>query len=80
MSFEQAKALFTGGANYLELYDEAHSTDEDRFIAIGPVEQGVIMVVYSEIDDQAVRLISARMATKRETDLYHQHMEQRHER
>ncbi len=37
VSFEKASALFGGGAEYLEIFDEAHSIDEDRFIAIGPI-------------------------------------------
>ena len=36
ISFEEAKELFTSGTDYLEIFDEAHSDLEDRFIAIGP--------------------------------------------
>ena len=37
VSFERASELFTSKADYLEFFDEAHSIDEDRFIAIGPI-------------------------------------------
>ena len=37
LSFEEARELFTSGVDYLEIFDEAHSDLEDRFIAIGPI-------------------------------------------
>jgi len=37
VSFDEAKALFTSGADYLEVFDAEHSEFEDRFIAIGPI-------------------------------------------
>ena len=30
LSFDQAAELFKAGVDYLEVYDEAHSSDEDR--------------------------------------------------
>ena len=38
ISFGEAIELFSSGVDYLEIYDEDHSQDEDRFIAIGPIE------------------------------------------
>ena len=70
VSFEEASALFTGGSEYLEIFDHAHSDDEDRFIAIGPIGRGLVLVVHTECDEETVRLISARWATKRESELY----------
>lgn len=66
VSFEEAAELFRGGSDYLEIYDEEHSQDEDRFIATGPIRRGVILVVFTERDDDVVRIISARMATPAE--------------
>ena len=40
VSFEEAQALFLSSEDYLEIYDEAHSVAEDRFIAIGPIPRG----------------------------------------
>ena len=37
LSFGEATTLFTGGEEYLEIYDAKHSEDEDRFFAIGPI-------------------------------------------
>lgn len=48
LSFSEAKTLFESGVDYLEIYDEDHSADEDRFIAIGPVEGGLIVVAWTE--------------------------------
>ncbi|MCK6557104.1 BrnT family toxin [Candidatus Binatia bacterium] len=70
VSFEQASTLFTRGGEYLDIFDEAHSSDEDRFIAIGPVSRGIVLVVYTEEEENVVRIISARFATKREAEMY----------
>ncbi len=74
ISFEEATELFTTGVDYLEIFDDEHSQDEDRFIAVGPIPIGVILVVYTEPAEDVVRLISARRATKAETRLFQQHM------
>ena len=58
------------GADHLEIFDEDHSDIEDRFIAIGPIARGIILVVWTEHDERTVRIISARLATKRERALY----------
>ena len=66
VSFEEASELFSGDLDFLDIYDEAHSGMEDRFIAIGPIKRGVVVVVYTERQDDVIRVISARMATPRE--------------
>lgn len=73
LSFAQASQLLLGDADYLEVYDQAGSIDEDRFIAIGPIEAGVIVVVFTERSDEVVRIISARRATPREVVLFLEH-------
>jgi uncharacterized protein len=77
VSFEEAAKLLASSSDYLEIYDEAHSDFEDRFIAIGPVEGGLILVVWTFSDDDAVRIISARWAAAREQDLYYTYMDER---
>jgi uncharacterized DUF497 family protein len=74
VSFEEASELFTAGDDYLELFDKTHSGEEDRFIAIGPIERGVVLVVWTERDEESVRILSARWATKRERQKYDEHM------
>ena len=66
VSFEEASELFSGGGDYLEIYDSEHSFDEDRFIAIGPTSLGVLVVVYTERRDDVIRILSARKATRAE--------------
>ena len=75
VSFEDAEMLFTSGVEYLEIFDETHSDQEVRFIAIGPIERGVIVVVWTDQPEDTVRIISARPATPREVELFHQHLE-----
>ena len=55
----------------IEMYDERHSIEEDRYITIGQVNNFtfILMVVYTERKD-AVRIISARLATKKEKEMY----------
>jgi len=77
VSFDEVTELFTGGGDYLELYDVEHSHDEDRFIAIGPVRRGLVVVVYTERHEDTVRIISARLATVSESRLFRRHMGER---
>lgn len=75
ISFEEAEELFTSGVDYLEIFDAAHSETEDRFIAIGPISRGLVLVVWTEVDEETIRVISARRATRRERALYETTME-----
>ena len=77
LSFEEAEELFAVGGDYLEVFDEVHSESEDRFFAIGPITRGLILVVWTEREDEIVRIISARFATEREQGLYHSYMNER---
>ncbi|OGQ90069.1 MAG: hypothetical protein A2289_13540 [Deltaproteobacteria bacterium RIFOXYA12_FULL_58_15] len=67
VSFEEAVTIFAGLP--LEVfYDPDHSTDEDRYIAVGVSEKSrVLLVVHCENETgSVVRVISARKATKQE--------------
>ena len=77
VSFERASELFVSGVDYLEIFDAAHSTVDERFLAIGPVREGVVLVVFTEVEEDVVRIISARVATGPERTLYRKHMETR---
>jgi uncharacterized DUF497 family protein len=44
-------------------------------MAIGPISPGLILVVWTEPDEETIRLISARRATRRERALYETTME-----
>ena len=65
-------ALVFGDINRIEKYDIIHSIDEDRYITIGSINEItiVVMVVYSE-REALTRIISARLATKREKEAYY---------
>lgn len=71
IDFDTAAVVFQD-INRLEFYDEKHSIDEDRYITIGLIngEAYIVMVVYTE-RDEAIRLISARKATKQERRMYY---------
>ena len=68
ISFETALYVFQD-EYYIEMYDFEHSIEEDRYIAIGMVED-LLFVVFTE-RREAIRLISARLATERERGLYY---------
>lgn len=55
--------------NRVEIYDEKHTSKfEDRYITIGYVENVPLLVVYTMLDDQTVRIISARKALRAEVE------------
>lgn len=66
--FETAAKVFLD-ENRVEIYDEAHSMDEDRYLTIGLADD-VLFVVYTERHPK-IRLISARLATVRERKIYY---------
>ena len=66
--------MLTSGADHLEIFDDAHSDEEDRFISIGPIRRGLVLAVWTERDDTHVRIISARWATRREQALFGAHV------
>ena len=73
VSFEEAKTVFRD-CDALRIYDPDHSEDEDRFILLGLSATMRILVVchcYRENDDQ-IRIISARKATRNESTAYEQ--------
>ena len=74
ISFQEAAELFRSGADYLEIFDDAHSDEEERFLAIGPIRRGVALVVWTERTEDTFRIISARFATPVERKLYREHM------
>ena len=74
LSFNDAKELFASDADFLEIYDEEHSDEEDRFIAIGPIHTGVIVVVYTVLQNDIIRIVSERKATRKEVLLFHKYM------
>lgn len=55
---------------------DGHDSEiEERFISIGPIRRGLVVVVWTERVEDTVRIISARQATAREQALYLEHVE-----
>jgi uncharacterized DUF497 family protein len=74
VSFEEASQLFSQDVETLEIFDELHSELEERFISIGPIKRGLVLVVWTERDADIIRIISARWATARESQRYHAYL------
>jgi len=71
VSFEEAKTVFYD-PNAKVIDDPDHSNEEDRFIILGLSKMLSLLVVchcYRE-NDEIIRIISARKATKKETEYY----------
>jgi uncharacterized protein len=71
VSFEEATTVF-GDPLSLTIADPLHSTDEEHFVIIGETSaspQRLLVVVHTERRN-AIRIISARVATRRERRIY----------
>ncbi len=72
MSFEEASTALLDPLSKTDL-DPDHSIEEHRFITFGLSARGRLLVVsYTERESQ-IRLISARMATRREREIYEEY-------
>jgi uncharacterized DUF497 family protein len=69
VSFEEASTVFEDPLT-LTGYDPDHSTEEDRFITVGLSVDGRNIVVSHTDRDSAIRIISARPASRREVKDY----------
>lgn len=71
IDFETAALVFED-ENRIERYDYKHSIDEDRYITIGMVDGKAIILFVSYTErHEAIRIISARLAEKREKEAYY---------
>ncbi|TMA32430.1 MAG: BrnT family toxin [Deltaproteobacteria bacterium] len=50
---------------------------EDRLVAIGAIERGIVVIAFTEPDEDTIRIISARRASKREQSLYRSYMDRK---
>ncbi len=72
--FEEAQTVFLD-LRAIEFFDSKHSLNEkqneDRFIRIGlSSKMRILIIVFCEIDDTLIRIISAHKATKNESRIY----------
>lgn len=75
VSFQRALTVFRD-PNHISVYDEKHSELEERWITIGVDMQGILRVIVhtiSELEEESckIRIISARKATRAETNQYY---------
>ena len=69
VSFEEAASVF-GDPLSLTIEDPQHSETEDRYVTIGESNRGRLLVVVHADEEDTIRIISARVATKRERNNY----------
>ena len=71
VSFEEAKTAFFDDFA-VQFFDKEHSQDEERFIMLGMSSGARILVVChcERAESEAIRIISARKATRGETAFY----------
>ena len=71
VSFEEAKTVFDD-ADALQIFDPDHSESEDRYIMLGMSAVLRILVVCHcyRANDDIIRIISARKATRNESSTY----------
>jgi len=73
VSFHEAETVFDD-KNAVFIYDNQHSGDEERFIIIGLdalFRELTVCHCYRGEHDDVVRIISARKATKNESNIYY---------
>lgn len=72
VSFSEASTIL-GDPLELTIPDPDHSVDEFRFLSIGKSALGnLLLVSYTEKEENLIRIISARKATKHEQKQYEQ--------
>ena len=72
ITFEEAAYVFSDPFA-LSKHDREHADDEERWILLGKILRGIVVVVHTFRKSDGVeyvRIISARMATKREQRAY----------
>ena len=73
VSFDEASTVFDDPLAVI-FDDEAHSTTEVRELILGhSVTDRLLLVCFAELPGEIIRLISARMATKKEREDYEEY-------
>ena len=67
--FEEAASVF-GDPQSLTFSDIDHSTEEKRWLTFGLSQKGRLLAVIHTERNRAIRIISARKATRRERGIY----------
>ena len=69
VSFEEASSVFADPLAST-IFDPDHSDDEDRYLSLGQSSQGRLLVVSFTDRGDSIRIISARVASRRERKQY----------
>ena len=67
-----ARAVEVFGSPMVTFEDRREEYGEQRMIGLGMLEANVIVVVYVEILEDEIRILSMRQAERHEKDLYYQ--------
>ncbi|MXZ27335.1 MAG: BrnT family toxin [Gammaproteobacteria bacterium] len=70
VSFETARRIFEGPV--LSWLDVRYDNGEDHYIGVGSVGAGALLVVAYTERNSSIRLISARPASRKERQAYHE--------
>ena len=69
VSFQEAITVF-GDDLSMTIHDPEHSEDEDRYVILGESDQQRLLVVSFTDREHRIRIISARVANRRERKRY----------
>lgn len=72
VSFDEAATAF-GDTLSLTISDPGHSDEEDRFVLLGESFRGRLLVVVHTVREDRIRIISARLSTRKERRTYEEH-------
>lgn len=74
VSFVEAATAF-GDPHSLTMPDPDHSQEEERFILLGQSDRSrLLVVVHVEREDELIRIISARPASRHERSIYEEEL------
>ena len=71
VAFSEAATVFRDALSFT-WFDPHHSGDEERYLTLGLSRFGRLLVVAHSERGERIRIISARRATRRETEFYEQ--------
>ena len=68
LDFADAHEVFRGAVFIFE--DKRHSYGEQRFVALGMLQEIVVVIAFTEPEDELLRIISMRKAIRNEQQIY----------
>jgi uncharacterized DUF497 family protein len=74
VSFDEASTVFAD-PHALTIYDPDHSDEEDRYLSLGYSDRNRLLVVSFTDREDRIRIISARIASRRERKQYEEESE-----